>query len=453
SYAMMVYSAAGEGFLGESAQSAHDSIQGTFDSASDSITSSLGNAETTTSGLEVTEFGTTVQTPTVQNVPTESSWWSSLEGATTAEKLTNLNTAWSGSIGSLQMTLKWTAIAEAALSLAYPPKEEYIEADKLMKSWMGSGEQDAASLAYVQCMASIGLSFPNLASWSAGDKVGISQELASPMSNPLRLTDQQVSILIAATSEKFVKTTLLPIEVNSDTMTYIALSSMTYYQVGQVLCGGKLAVAQNLTMASATPPPSSGGGANEAMIAAKLVISMLPPPYNLIASLILDIITSFESGNACTDEEIAMKWGMDQFKTNQHLNFNQCHYISTSCAAKWFWGGCMRKRNHYCCYDQIVTRVMMEGIKPQLGKDWSSCNDISINDLKNISFQPCAPNQDPYLDKCFPADKFNEFQTEMTRQASKGLSEQSMQDVVDQAINSMAVPGKNLSEICKDCNK
>ena len=96
---------------------------------------------------------------------------------------------------------------------------------------------------------------------------------------------------------------------------------------------------------------------------------------------------------------------------------------------------------------------MMEGIKPQLGKDWSSCNDISINDLQNISFQVCKSGQDPYLDKCFPTASFIEFQTEMKRQASKSLSSQSMQDVIDQAVNSMAIPGKNLQETCKDCKK
>lgn len=88
-----------------------------------------------------------------------------------------------------------------------------------------------------------------------------------------------MSILIAATSEKFVKTTLLPIAVNSDSMTYIALTSLTYYQAGQVICGGKLAIAQNISTAQTTPTPISGG-ANAGMIAAKLSISTIPPPYN-----------------------------------------------------------------------------------------------------------------------------------------------------------------------------
>lgn len=437
SYAIMTYSAAGSDMFKDTAiGAAHDSVQSTFNDMGNNIKSAFSSGSDTY--MDGWASGATVSsTTTTSNL---------------ASQLTEYNTIWTGSLGGVDLTLRWTALIEAAVSLAYPTKSDYTSADNLLKSWMGSGSEDVGALAYVQCMASIGLSFPNLASWSAGDSNGISPELQAPYLNPLRLTDYQVSTLIAATSAIFIKATLMPISVNSDSMTYIALTPSVYYQVGQVICGGNLAVAENVLTTSATPPPSSSSS-NAGMSAAKLAISVLPPPYNLIASLILDIVTSFESGNACADKEIAMKWGLDQFKTNEFVNFGQCHYINTECAAKWFFGSCMRQRNNYCCYDQIVTRVMMEGIKPQLGKDWSSCNDISINDLQNISFQVCKTGQDPYLDKCFPTASFTEFQTEIKRQASKGLSSQSMQDVIDQAVNSMAIPGKNLQETCKDCKK
>lgn len=462
SYAMMAYGVAADGGFGDTAQEATKSVSGAFDTAATSISDSATTTAATeagegavvsssSSGAVIENTSNTTQTLNTSIPPAQIETY--IPGETLSQQMTRYNTAWSGTVGGVDLTLKYSALASAALQMAFPPKEDFVQADKLMKAWMGSDEQDVAALAYVQCMASIGLSFPNIVSWSAGDANGMSPELKSYLSNPIRLTDYQVSILITATSSDFVKKGLMPVKVNGDSMTYVALAPMVYQQVGQVICGGKLAVAQNITTAQATPPPSTGGGANVGMMAAKLVCSMLPPPYNLIASLVLDIVTSFESGNACTDQEIAVKWGLIQFKTNQHMNFGQCHYTSTNCAAKWFWGGCMRQTNNYCCYDQIVTRIMMEGIKPQLGKGWTSCNDISINDLKNISFQPCLPSQDPFLDKCFPATSFEEFQTELTRQASKGLSGQSMQDVINQSINSMAIPGKNLAETCKDCNK
>jgi len=444
SYALMVYSAAGtKMFEGTAIGKVHDAIESTFSTAADETAKAMTALEQAdvSSFTELSGYGASIM-GTYTNLPMES----------IADIVSRYNTAWETTLAGVNLTLKWSAIAEAALAIAFPEEEEYVAADNLLKAWMGSSDADTAALAYVQCMASIGLSFPNMASWSASDVNGMSSELQSPLLNPIRLTDAQVATLIAATSEKFVKTTLLPISVSGDDMTYIALSSTTYYQVGQVICGGELAVAENyLTAASTTS--STSGSADYTMVGLKLLISTLPPPANLIASLIVDIVTSFESGNACTDQEIALKWGVDQYKTNMFVNYDQCHYVSTKCVAKWFWGSCMRKQNSYCCYDQILTRVMMEGIKTQLGRDWSNCSDVSINDLKNISFIPCKANQDPYLDHCFPKDKYDEFISAMKVQASKGLATQTMQDVVDQAVNSMAIPGKNLEEICTDCTK
>jgi len=443
SYAMMAYSAAGKMKEGTWAKTAHDNIQNSFDAMGEKISKSFseGNAATATKTATTTGATTTTTAATTTS-------------KTFSETIAKYNTAWKGSIGGINLTLKWSSIVEAAISLAFPEKEEIIQADNLLKTYMGGKASDNASLAYVSCMASIGLSFPNMASWSANDIDGMSEQLQEPYKNPIRLTDRQVAILISATSEDFVKASLMPIEANGDDMTYLALSSATYYQVGQVLCAGKLAISENLINSQTTNPPnnSNGDGANYGMAAAKLAISILPPPYNLIASLILDIVTSFESGNACSDQEIALKWGLIQFKTNQHLNFNQCHETGSECAAKYFWGSCMRRRNKYCCYDQITTKIMMEGLKEELGKSWDNCSDISINEIKDITFTPCKTGQDPYLDHCFPSNKYDEFVETMKTQASKGLDTLGMQEIMEQGINSMAIPGRDLKENCIDCN-
>lgn len=95
---------------------------------------------------------------------------------------------------------------------------------------------------------------------------------------------------------------------------------------------------------------------------------------------------------------------------------------------------------------------MMEGLKAQLGRDWSNCSDVSINDFKNISFTPCKEGQDPFQDGCFPRSKYDEFIETMKRQASKGLDTMGMEDIVRQGINSMAIPGRTLEEMCADCD-
>jgi len=160
--------------------------------------------------------------------------------------------------------------------------------------------------------------------------------------------------------------------------------------------------------------------------------------------LVIDIITSLESGDACHDTDIASQWGLIQLKTNRFLNFDQCHYIKSSCAAKWFWGSCMRDKHEYCCYDQISTRIFAEGLKEQMYPPndpamWDSCNDITINDLKNISFRKCLEGEQAYRDHCFPASKYNEFEAAIR---NNGVVDFDFQGAANQAINSLAIPNK-----------
>lgn len=438
SYAFMAYEAAGSDLLkGTAVGDMHTSLQKNFNELAktaseriDSFTESLGIGR-------IIEYAPGGGSSTSIGLSDKIKQWNTIKDYAVE--------------GWGTFALKWSSVASFAMQIAFPPKEEFIQADKLMQTWIGGSDQDNASLSYASCMASIGLSFPNLVSWSASDTENASNELNFPWENPLRLTDQQVGILIAATSESYVKTLYIPMSSSGDINTFVALTGDAYFQAGQVICGGKLAVAQNLLNVSKNSPVS--GGSNIGMAAAKLALSVLPPPYNFVGTLIFDIVTAFESGDACNDLDIAMKWGLIQFKTNQHQSFGQCHKTGSECVAKWFWGSCMRTRHSYCCYDQITTRIFMEGLKPQLGKNWSSCSDVSINELKSISFVKCKTGQDPYLDKCFPASSYNEFVDAMKTQASKGLVTTDMQGLIDQAVNSMAIPGRDLNDLCKDCKK
>ena len=86
----------------------------------------------------------------------------------------------------------------------------------------------------------------------------------------------------------------------------------------------------------------------------------------------------------------------------------------------------------------LTTRIFVEGLKEQLGKGWDSCNDLTINDLKNISFRPCRAGEDPMNDKCFSAAKHAELRASLLRAANKGGID--ADKLKQQAINSMAIP-------------
>lgn len=332
-----------------------------------------------------------------------------------------------------------------------PTEEEVQQADYFNKAWMGDADADQHSLAYANCMASIGLSMPNMVSASTEDHNNTSPELKKFWESPIRLTPQQLATLVAATSEKYAKKAYMEYDYDPDKrmLTVIAKNRPAYFEAGQVICGGKLAVAQNVLKQQATSNNadsggSSGVGQSLAVMAVKKVLMAVNPVIGLIASVVIDIITSLESGDACHDTDIASQWGLIQLKTNRFLNFDQCHKTSSECAAKWFWGSCMRDKHEYCCYDQISTRIFAEGLKEQMYPPgdpnmWASCKDITINDLKDISFRKCLEGEQAYRDHCFPANKYLEFENAIR---NNGVVDFDFQGAANQAINSLAIPNK-----------
>jgi len=109
------------------------------------------------------------------------------------------------------------------------------------------------------------------------------------------------------------------------------------------------------------------------------------------SQVVLSIATSFKKINSCKNDEDSDGDGMNRHKkTYESLQYNLCHLASTTCAEeKVLLNGCALKGYNYCCYDQILTKVLVEQIKAQLGRDWAHCTGISIRDLKFVSFREC----------------------------------------------------------------
>jgi len=460
-YAMMIYNVAGtDTFKGSAIKKVHDTIKSTYDSAADTISDTydkatkaigLGGTPEDLAAKELNSGGDGISKGIDNGINTSKSLTKTLSDM---NKITTLVPKESVSIFSQDLNLLWTDVAQAAM-LMMPTEEEIQQANYFNKAWMGDSDADEHSLAYANCMASIGLSMPNLVSAYAGDINNTSSELNNFWENPIRLTPQQLSTLIAATSEKYAKQAYVEYDYDPDKrmLTLIAKNKSAFFQAGQVICGGKLAISQNILQQKAVDDGNSGGGGSGMavgvgkMVLTKLATAIGGPIAGLVVSLVIDIVTSLKSGDACHDADIAVQWGLIQLKTNQFLNFDQCHFLESTCAAKWFWGSCMRDRNKYCCYDQISTRIFAEGLKEEMyppndPKMWDSCKDITINDLKNISFRKCLEGEQAYADHCFPADKYQEFENAIK---NNGVVDFDFQGAANQAINSLAIPNK----VCK----
>lgn len=323
-----------------------------------------------------------------------------------------------------------------------PTKEELKTSSDFNKAWLGDENADNQSVAYATCMASIGLSFPNLISYVASDINATSKELSYPYDNPLRLSYTQIQYLAGATSQKFVENMYAYVANNPSAkyVTVIAKNGQAYYQAGQVICGGKIAVASNansVAITSNSNNSSSGSNMGEAvaMMAVKKLLAALPPPYNIMATVLLDLVMAFDSVNACSNLEDATKLGVLQMKTNRFINYNQCYATESTCQKK-FLGKCILKRNYHCCYDQITTRIFAEGVKEQLGLDRNVCNNITLEHLKLISFRKCASGENPKADNCFPSAKWDEYQAAITAQGVTGFDASAL---VQTGINSLGV--------------
>ena len=105
----------------------------------------------------------------------------------------------------------------------------------------------------------------------------------------------------------------------------------------------------------------------------------------------MEFINSFKHIDTCNDEEDAKEAGSRHLKTYQTLPYNLCQFTEKTCAQKKFLGGgCGLHAFHYCCYDQMLTKILVAQIKAQLGRDWAHCTGITLRDLNFVSFRQCT---------------------------------------------------------------
>jgi hypothetical protein len=333
--------------------------------------------------------------------------------------------------------------ARTAFILAAPSEKDYTLADRLLKGYSGIGGSDQDTYSYNSCMASIGASLPNLIGWSVNSVEHASEQLLFPWQHPLRMTPEQMAAIASVTSEKYMTSQFLVQETDNILLNVVAITPAAYLKATQTICmGTKVSQA-----ASHIQSQNGGGGGMDsgaiALAVAKAAIGIFCPPCSFAMTIVMDLANNvFAKIDTCKDEEDAIQWGMLDFKTNQFLNKEQCHHVKTVCDKEVNFFGkkkCVRHRNEYCCYDQIITKIFAEGLKEQLNKGWESCSDISVNDLKDVSFRECRNGEIAHINKCFPAGKFSEFQQVLFRQASKNIDTNVAGGLMQQALDSMAI--------------
>lgn len=85
---------------------------------------------------------------------------------------------------------------------------------------------------------------------------------------------------------------------------------------------------------------------------------------------------------ACNEEEQTLS-----LKKGQNL----CHYVGTYCDQRDPFGGCITKKDSYCCYNSLLGRVIQEQGRPQLGKSWGAanrplCGGFTVAEMSALDF-------------------------------------------------------------------
>lgn len=126
-------------------------------------------------------------------------------------------------------------------------------------------------------------------------------------------------------------------------------------------------------------------------------------PYGPIIAacmkIALYVATSYKSIDSCHDEDDAKEIGLRHERTQKSLKFNLCHLTNIDCAEYSMLAGsflentCVLDGYHYCCYDQLMSKILVEQLKAQLGRDWSHCTGINLRDLNYVSFRQCTNDE------------------------------------------------------------
>lgn len=143
---------------------------------------------------------------------------------------------------------------------------------------------------------------------------------------------------------------------------------------------------------------SSGGGSGDSngdMLSAQnlavMGLGMINPLFGMAASMALNVYDSVSSDiDTCSNEDDAKAKGSRHIATLKANQNDMCHFIE-----KIEKNGFLSEQQfyRYCCYDDKMTRIIVEQAKAQFAKDWQHCTDITIKELEHISFSACDPTE------------------------------------------------------------
>lgn len=143
-------------------------------------------------------------------------------------------------------------------------------------------------------------------------------------------------------------------------------------------------------------PTGSDQGRATATTLAKTGLGFIPAeamgPYGPLLkaslSVIIDLAGSFKEIDSCTKEKDANLKGSKHVATCKAGKYNLCVTYLKEKKSDIFPN--FKKYGYSkCCYDQMMTKVLVTQMKAQLGQDFKNCTGITLDDIKKVNWSQC----------------------------------------------------------------
>ncbi len=89
---------------------------------------------------------------------------------------------------------------------------------------------------------------------------------------------------------------------------------------------------------------------------------------------------------------VLMQCSSSDANTAMRKSANLCHYVGSYCSQKiGLTGTCVSTTNSYCCFNSVLSKVINEQGRPQLGMGWGSaqspsCQGFTVSQLQSLDF-------------------------------------------------------------------
>lgn len=106
------------------------------------------------------------------------------------------------------------------------------------------------------------------------------------------------------------------------------------------------------------------------------------------------IVTNFT--RCCSNSGWAKNLGLvsckaEEVKLAEDNSFGKCIYLGEVCTGGEIFGICLKKTKRYCCYPNVLSKIIQIGARKQLGKtfgmaDSPDCQGITLEELRRVDF-------------------------------------------------------------------